>query len=341
MDNQSDLIKHEASRTREFQPNRRLDARIAELRALLEPIQETQRLEFESPKFPVVLIVGNPRSGSTVLTQFLAASGRFAYPSNFLARFAFAPQIGAMIQQMLFDPEYDFRGELSDIQSSCRLASTLGKTSGALGINEFFHFWRRFFPNYDPGYLSPEEMEQVDVGSLRQELAAIESVFLKPFMGKGKIFQYNIYEFSRLFPEFIFIHIKRDPRFVMQSVLEARRKYYGTERIWWGTKPRQHQWLTDLDPAYQIAGQVLFTEKDIDRQLECLDPARYLTCQYETFCTNPYGFFQELRKLLALSGYDLETPQEGMTLVPGNTIRLPKSELNMLEAAYADLATSG
>ena len=35
----------------------------------------------------VVLVVGGPRSGSTVMMQWLASSGVFAYPSNLLSRF--------------------------------------------------------------------------------------------------------------------------------------------------------------------------------------------------------------------------------------------------------------
>ena len=102
-----------------------------------------------------------------MLTQVLAATGAFAYPSNLINRFAFSPYLGAQVQKMLLDPEFDYREELADVQSSINFASTLGRSQGALAVSEFFHFWRRFLPVFDPQFISDDQLDEVRFDPLR------------------------------------------------------------------------------------------------------------------------------------------------------------------------------
>lgn len=335
--NDSIIIKHESDRNKEFQPNPDLVKLIEQLKSLLEPIQLQQNQNFSVPKYPVVIIVGNPRTGTTLTSQLLAASGNFAYPTNFLTRFAYAPLLGAMIQQMLFNPQYDFHGELSDVQSSCDATSNIGKTTGAMGVNEFFHFWRKFFPNYDSQFLNPEELFKVNINRMRSELAAIESVFNKPFVSKGKMLQFNIRHFAKAMPELFFIHVKRNPRFILQSVLLARRKFYGTDCLWFSVRPKEYEWLKDLDPIHQIAGQVFFTEKAIDEELAEIEDTRKLICTYEDICDNPKGMYDQLRTKLTHRGCDLPKDSISPPLTSGNFLKIDEEELSRLELAYDEI----
>jgi len=45
------------------------------LKKELEPVQEKINQDFSIPKHPVALILGSPRSGTTLLLQYLASSG--------------------------------------------------------------------------------------------------------------------------------------------------------------------------------------------------------------------------------------------------------------------------
>lgn len=339
MSQDSLLLKYKKDRKVEFQSNPKLDALINRLKFLLEPIQALENRKYIAPKHPIVLILGLSRTGTTLLTQILAASNKFAYPTNFLSRFAYAPLIGALIQEMIFNPEYDFRGELSDIQSAIDFESDLGKTSNALGISEFFHFWRKFFPNYEPSHLVDNELELVDVNRMRSEIASIESVFDKPFMSKGKMLQFNVNFFLQRIPEILFIHIKRQPRYVMQSILQSRRRYYGRDDIWWSVKPKEYEWLSSMDHFYQIAGQVLFTKKEIDEQLAEVEENRKIICHYEDLCANPQGLYNELQKKVKEQGYNLDTYYFDESFTPGNSIRIDKNEIYQLEKAYDDLSS--
>ncbi|MCK5013923.1 MAG: sulfotransferase [Candidatus Omnitrophica bacterium] len=336
----SHLLKHEDDRSKEFKPNPKLVNLITELKQILEPVQEQLNQKYQAPKYPVVVVVGNARSGTTVLTQILSATDCFSYPTNFLSRLAYAPWIGAMIQQMLFNPAYDFHGELNDIQSASGFTSLVGKTRGALGINEFFHFWRKFFPNYDPGYIPDEFLEKVDVDRMRSELASIESVFNKPFMSKGMMMQYNVAFFAEKLPELFFIHIKRDPSYVMQSVMMSRKKFYGTDQIWWSVKPKEYDLLSEMPPIYQVAGQVLYTMQAIERGLSVIDKSRKMICSYENLCENPKKIFKELQIKLAKYGCPLTNYNIKRRFECQNKLKIPEEEFKALEAAYEELKSN-
>lgn len=334
---ESHILKHANDRAPEFRPNEKLDHLISQLRLLLEPVQQRVNAESGYPEFPVIGIVGCPRSGTTFMTQLLAATGAVSYPTNLLSRFAYAPHLGALIQQLLMNPAYDLGNEFVDLRSSCEFSSNVGKTRGGMGINEFFHFWRRFFPNHDPGYLTEEELGAADIDGLRKELATIQAVYRKPFMSKTMMFQYNLAYFSKAMPELKIIHVHRDPLYLMQSVTQARQKYYGSDNIWWSVKPKEYSFLKDEKPETQVAGQVLFTEQAIQSQIQDLPESRWITASYETVCEKPREFMTVLADRFAmpelvrdLSGVDKRYPS-------GNTKRLSDDELELLQTEYKRL----
>lgn len=335
---ESHILAHARDRNEKFRPNDKLDKLIAQLRELLVPVQQQVNDRAGTPRYPVIGIAGCPRSGTTFMTQLLAATGAVAYPSNLLSRFAYAPHVGALIQQMLLNPEYDLGDEFSDLRSFGDFSSDIGKTRGALGINEFFHFWRKFMPVHDPGHLADAELEQVDVAAMRKELASIQDVYGKPFMSKVMMLQYNLAYFARALPELKIIHVHRDPLYLMQSVSQARIKYYGNNRIWWSVKPKEYSFLKDADPATQVAGQVLYTDRAITQQLCDLPEDRWISVSYESVCENPREFLAELAERFSMPelARDMTFIQERYP--SGNTRRLPDHELAELQESYQRLA---
>src|SRR5699024_10587460 len=114
--------------------------------------------EYNKPKYPVLFIVGNARSGTTLLYQWLASTGLFAYPSNIISRFYNAPYIVALIHKMFID--YDKFGELSG-DRKLSFNSTLGKTKGPASPHEFWYFWRRFFEFEDIQKLNDQQLANI------------------------------------------------------------------------------------------------------------------------------------------------------------------------------------
>ena len=322
-----------------FQRNARLEELLAELRSILEPAERAYLKDCTTPTHSVVYVIGAPRSGTTVMMQWLAGSGLVAYPSNLLSRFYASPYLGARIQQLLTDPAYSHRNELADaVSGSSSFQSELGKTQGILEPNEFYYFWRRFIPS-DHEYLPSEKEAEIDGEGFRRGLAAIQRAFPKPFAMKGIALLYNLKILYTIYPNCLFLFIQRHPLYNGQSLLESRLKFYGTKHTWYSAKPPEYKQLRDRDPYTQIAGQVYFTNRSISEQLSQIDARHVLEVSYEEFCAAPARTFQAITAKLCGLGYAADVPYTGpesFTIM--NKIRLPADEFQQLRDAYREFS---
>ena len=208
----------------------KLEALLQDLNDLLAESEGKVMERFKQPDHPVVFIMGCARSGTTLLLQYLAATGAFSYPSNLIARFYNAPYIGARIQQeILTDSEYDCGGELTggNTYVSGDFSSCLGKTKGLLSPSEFWYFWRRFVPPQEIQSYAEDTLGTLDMRSFVAEISALESVRGLPVLMKGLYLNWNIKFLSQLFDKAVFIHIHRHPLYNMHSLLRARARFFG------------------------------------------------------------------------------------------------------------------
>jgi hypothetical protein len=331
-------MEAETPRRSRYRRNPRLERLLEELNEALRGGEDTLLRDAGVPRWPVVFIVGAPRSGTTVVLQWLAHSGTFAYPSNLLARFYRAPYLGARIQQMLVDPAYAFRDEFSDLlASSGGLTSDLGKTRGLLAPNEFWYFWRRFFPDPAADWSAPAPDTLEPATRFVAELSLLERAFGRPFALKAMIANWNIALLDKLFPKAVFLHVRRDPRFNAQSLLEARARFFGDVRRWYSFRPPEYPFLRELSPEEQVAGQVLCTRRAVEQALSALPSARRVTVDYEAFCADPRVVLAALRERLSCQGFDAtRTPTDessGPRPVCGNVWRLDPGSRRAIEAA--------
>ncbi|MEA2077130.1 MAG: sulfotransferase [Candidatus Marinimicrobia bacterium] len=333
MKNKSLFLENEKLKTTEFKKNDSLDELLNNLSNLLKPVQK--ELNFDKNRFPLGFIVGNPRSGTSLLLQWLGSLNVFSYPTNVLTRFAYSPYIGALIQKILFDPEFDFHGEFHDIQSQVNFSSTLGKSKGALAASEFQHFFRNYMENFDPEYLDTEQIKHVDFKGMNKALASIESAFGRPFVTKLFMLQFNICYVANKIPNSIFLYAKREPIYIMQSILLAREKYYGKRNIWLSVKPKEYNKLITMDVYNQIAGQVYYTDKSIAHELSTLSGSRKLEIQYEAFCSDPKNTYEQIIEKYNENGLAINVPYNGPeSFTNTNIIKLPKEDILALENAF-------
>jgi hypothetical protein len=279
-------------RLKKHQKNAGLEAILDEMFQLLGPVQREIIKDFSKPDLPVFLLLGCARSGSTVINQYLAGSGFFSYPTNILSRFFYAPYIGARIQQMLID--FDIKGEIFDKKPKEQFASLLGKTYGPLGPNEFWYFWDRFFKFGELQQLTPKELAKVDWTTLLKELHSIEHVFNKPLLLKATKMGWHLNAFKANLPNVHFIDIKREVLYNAQSLLLARKEYFGSIDQWYSLKPKNYFDLIKLDPIEQVVLQVIHTNKETDDQLKLLKPRDFTTIQYADFFQDPKSVFEGL-----------------------------------------------
>ena len=112
-DNRSLFLKQLDLRTPQFRRNEALESLLDELSGYFELIEASIEERFDYPTMPPLFLVGNPRSGTSLFMQFLSLTKSFAVPSNLLSRFYYAPFLGAKIQELLTNPKYDFKNELT------------------------------------------------------------------------------------------------------------------------------------------------------------------------------------------------------------------------------------
>jgi hypothetical protein len=319
--------------------NPRLDDLLGELEELLEPVEEKVMQRFTTPKKPVLFLVGNSRSGTTPFIQFLQATGQFAVPTNLMSRFYYAPYIGARIQELLYNPAFDFCNQLRRPHGDEAFSSSLGITNGPLGVSEILHFWRRFLPHYDIQYIAPERQKDIDTVSIAAELAAIENVFGRPLALKGFMLMYNLTHLRKCASSCLVLYLKRDPLFIAQSLLISRENFYGKRDFWWSVKPKEYEHLKEMDVYHQIAGQVFFTAQSIEDELSEFSIDQQLTIDYELFCADPVSVYGEIVGRYEKLGYDLN-PLCAVTAEfhCKNAIRVSRDDFNRLRSAYNDFS---
>ena len=324
-------------RKTQFSKNLALENLLKDLNDLLVTSQEKVLSRYTATAFPPVFIVGCPRSGTTLLLQWLAGSKCFAYPSNFISRFYGSPYIGALIQQMLLDPEFAFNDEMRgmSIHTNDWFKSNLGKTDGLLSPNEFWYFWRRYFHYNEIQHLDDSKLKQIDIDALRSEFAALEDVFKLPLLMKALIINWNLDFIAKHIDNSVFLYIKRNSFFNIQSLLKARLKYFNNIREWYSFKPVEYELLKDEDAFSQVAGQVYFTNLAIKNGLSSVSSSRWIEIGYENLCHSPKSIWENISMLLYKNGYKLDLPYDGPAKFKClNEVKITEFEKEKIHYAY-------
>ncbi len=325
------------NRMTEHQRNDNLERLLSHLNADLARIGEPALPEGSTPTKPTVFLVGCARSGTTLALQWLANLGHFSWPTNFISRFHAAPWVGARVQQMLADPDYDFRGELTlgTALNPDPFASRLGKTQGLMAPNEFWYWWRRFLPESDTHQLNSRELASIDQRRLCAELAAWQQVTNKPLALKALIMNENLEWLAEAVPGSVFIHVTRDRFMNAQSLLEARRAFHGDINAWYSFRPAAYALLKDLPAAEQVVGQIHHTEAAIAKGLAEVSPERQLVISYKELCRNPQQIYAQLQALMSQQGCPLPETYQGPAAFPARqNVRLDDSEAASVHQAW-------
>ena len=325
-----------AERTSEFRRNSLLEDLLAEVNDDLAASEKQLVRQYVDAKmeFPLVLILGPLRSGTTLFMQWLASTGLFAYPSNFLSRFYAAPIVGAKLQLLLTDPQYRFRDEIEEFSRKIEYRSDNGKTSGALSPNEFWYFWRRFLPEASRDSWTDDELRSgMDIKTMQAELTGLMDVFRLPFAAKGMLFNYNIRFLDSVFDKVLFVRLRRDPVANVASVLEARERQHGDKRRWYSFRIPEYESLRAEESVVQAAGQVACINHAISGGLDHVDEARQLSVAYEDFCENPQAVFTALCQKVDIKSAQYSGPASF------DRTRLPsRSESAAIEEALSQYA---
>lgn len=244
----------------------------------LRPIENQQLRRARGVEPGVVFLVGTPRAGTTLLFQLLARYCDYTYVPNFAARFWLVPVTGLKLYRLRFPRAVD-RGEL---------VSHLGRTFGPHAPHEFSYFWHYWMGPAESDDRTAAELERVDWQAIRSEICGLYHDFGRPVLFKSLNFvDYHVPQVAALLPSASFVWIRRDPRFVAQSILESRRRRYGDPCRWWSVRPRAAARWSQLGPVEQVVRQIVDIERALERAFAALPAGRRVVIQYESLVAAP------------------------------------------------------
>ena len=268
---------------------------LERLNSFIIPLEEELTAQYHSPKLPVVFIIGVPRSGTTLVAQWLINHYKVGYINNLIAKFWQAPMVGASLYKAI-QPDF--------FASKVAYQSKIGFTKEIEGPHEFGYFWKRWFSYGDTHQLTMEDYKKINQQRLRQEIAALEAVFQHPvFFKNPAALSLHMDFLSKCLPTSLFIIVERDPHFNAQSLYQQRITQSGSPDQWFSVKPKEYQQLKNLGPHEQVAGQVYYTLKKIKEDIKLLDKHRHITVSYEAFCQTQ----APLRNFLSLHNINIKS----------------------------------
>lgn len=307
----------------------RTDVGLYAVNRILQPLEWILTRAYAVEDQPIVFIVGAPRSGTTLLYQLMCRYTVVAYVSNFAARFWMAPLIGSMVAAALrrSDP------------GGIPLTSHLGGTVGSASPHEFTYFWEFHTGSSGVHHLTRHELQSIDWTPVRRELSALSHWSRRPLVLKAiNYVDYQIPFFRALFPNSRFIHVRRDPRYVAQSILESRVRRYGSDRVWWSIRPRDVDAWRDRDPVEQVCHQVRDCLSAVDQGMREVGAEASMEVDYEQLVKEPDVVLERVACLMGDVRFRDRDDLVGLDLRSANVSRLDPAVLARIDAGLEGTA---
>jgi len=290
----------------------------------LKPIERSLLAHDYESNFPLLLIVGPPRSGTSLVHQVLASCLDVGYFTNFNAMFRRSPLSAAKFFQKRFEPGA-ITGE-----------NLYGNTSGFSGVNDAFHIWNRYL-----GIERYDAMSSLDSSTARemcQFFKAWTSITTKPLLNKNNRNLACTTLLAELLPKALFIGVRRNPLYVAQSLLQARQWVQGNRKTGWGLNSIDASTLEgEIGDIEAVCLQVAANEKLFDRQKEAVGSSRWTDVSYEAFCEAPQSVVRKVS--LLHPSIKLRSAQRIDTLKPfvnTNQDRIATEEINQIQRFLDD-----
>lgn len=236
--------------------------------ALLSSKEQKHVAGSEGNKIPIVLVVGPPRSGTTLVYQVLSYCLDVTFPNNFSGLFPASP---ITVNGLAGRRRPDFQ-------------SFYGQTSRMSGPNDAFHIWNRWLGS--DRYVTRTDLSAEEINEMQRFFLAWTSKYGKPFLNKNNRNVQCIEYLAEHLPNTYFIGIRRNPACVARSLVHARQAVQGDKTIGWGLQcQEQHCHKDSLGYVQDVCDQVKRNDHDLASSLQAVPAERVIQLQYESFCT--------------------------------------------------------
>lgn len=235
-----------------------------------------------------VFIVGAPRTGTTLIYQYLISKYDVDYPSNLIAKFWNNPLVGYSLQKSLC-PANNY---VSNFKSYHGYSE-----NSFLEPHEFGYFWSKWFDHTTSHHTN--KSANVDK-KLSGTISALLELSKKTWLFKNLTISLKIPLIKSIFPNSKFIIVYRDPLNTAVSLLKGRIIRFRDKSVWWSLKPKEIKDILTLCPEEQVIAQVFYTYMQIVKDIKSLDPLDKTIVKYEDFCNNPNMLTKEKLKHFGL-----------------------------------------
>ncbi len=235
----------------------------------------------QAGEFPVILVVGAPRSGTTLAYQTLARYLDVSCITNLTAMFPRSPVSATSLFGRLFRrSRADFR-------------NYYGQTAGLDGPNDGFCIWNRWLG--DDRYVPRTDLTAQEMAEMRRFFDHWCSSFRKPLLNKNNRNTSCLDLLARAIPNSFFVVIRRNPLMVAQSLINAREQVQGDKKVGWGLHAATQSESTDpLAYVDDVSRQVLQIEQELDGQLQSIGSERIIEITYEGLCESPLSVLRQI-----------------------------------------------
>lgn len=268
-----------------------------------------------------VFIIGAPRTGSTILYQALTNAFDVIYIDNTAARWFRNLRFGMWLSRQLYgvSPHNNFRAAHGDTS-----------LFGGHAPSECGEFWYRWLPRsrhfIDDSDITPEMVE-----GIRKEIAGATLEHDRPFVFKNLNAGQRLRLIKRAFPGARLIFIRRDPRFVVRSILQARARLGYPPYKWWSVMPANVVELLSLPEPEMCAAQVFYLERQIVEDIKLFPPEQVFEVHYQNLDATLLGDLANKLGLVARAGGSLpEFSRDALEKLDAHE----RSELDQLVGHY-------
>ena len=307
----------------------KIEKKIVDLFArFLLPLEQllVRRYEGSGPTFSPVFILGPPRTGTTVAFQLLTSCYKTTFPRNLSTDWA--PRLPMLVQK------------LSVLEAGKRketFQSNYGRTNGLFAQAEGSRFLELWFPGgIHPSYLDPESIGMEQFEGLRRTVAALSNEAGAPFVCKNAWNCFRLQWLHRLFPEAVFVIVRRNIIYSAQSDLEAKIRVKKDVNAWNSASPKEYHEIMKKPYWERVVDQQYYTWRQMLEDCVRLGGERFIEIWYEHLCEHPKEVLGRIETLAGKMGRKMERRECDLSAVRQSNKRKVSEEDFQRISDYAD-----
>lgn len=230
---------------------------------------------------PIILIVGPPRSGSTLVYQVISRFCEVTYPDNLNSLFPRSSLLAMKWMSRTTPPK------------KAALRSCYGQTSRLCDPNEGFYLWDQWLGT--DRYTTAESLSTKTISEMNAFFATWTDHAGKPFVNKNNRSTACIELLSKCLTNSYFVVVQRDDRDIVRSIIRGREFVQGDRRKPWGLDS-QDTHATDDPLGYinDVCEQVQRISATINRHIQSVDEERVVSIPYQEFCKQPHSMLTRI-----------------------------------------------